>query len=69
MRIIRRHQPQHRSEIYFAFQISFALIRILSGQMSLALSPPVTSYSARVIMLAASTARKTAAREMSSGCS
>ena len=36
--------------------------------MSLALSPPVTSYSAPVTMLAASEARKTAAGEMSSGC-
>jgi len=38
------------------------------GQMSLALSPPVTSYSAPVTMLAASEARNTAAGEISSGC-
>jgi hypothetical protein len=35
--------------------------------MSLALSPPVTSYSAPVTILAASEARNTAAGEMSSG--
>lgn len=38
-------------------------------QMSLALSPPVTSYSAPVTMAAASEARNTAAGETSSGCS
>src|SRR3954449_989371 len=37
--------------------------------MSLALSPPVTSDSAPVTIAAASEARKTAAGEMSSGCS
>lgn len=39
------------------------------GQVSLPLSPLVTSYSAPVTMFAASEASKTAAGEMSSSCS